>query len=118
MHLPDYVSGDNPHARHYQYAPCTPHIDLWPIHGRTEEEFRRSVPLSDDPVRVITLPALLVKARESEVGELQLSSVVHEDVGPLDIPMNDALVVEVCQSSQHLTTERLEVRLCKLELRL
>lgn len=60
--------------------------------------------------RVKWLQRLLVKTSESEISNLDLSSAVDEDVGGLEIAMDDPVVVQVRYAIEELPKEGLEDR--------
>lgn len=76
-------------------VPSAPHVNLRPINRGAKQKFWRPVPQSDHSVRVITLSPFLIEPCQTEVGEFQLSVAVNKDIGPLDITMDNTLVVEV-----------------------
>jgi len=91
-------------------APCTPHVDALVVHGRTEQELGRLVPLRDDAVRVVGLAPALVEPREAKVGDLEDARAAQEDVGPLEVAVEDAAAVNEAEPLEELLHERLEVR--------
>lgn len=91
-------------------APRAPHVDFGPIHGRAEEQLGRLVPLRDDAVRVVVPTSRGVEAREAKVGNLELAVLGEEDVGPLEVAVEDAALVDEREAVEELLHERLEVR--------
>lgn len=57
---------------------------------------------------VETLQWLLVESGESEIADLDLTFLVDEDVGRLQVAMNDPVVVQVADPVRELPHERFE----------
>ena len=83
-------------------VPSAPHVNLRSINRRAKKKFWRAIPQSDYAVGVIALSPFLIESRQSKVGEFQLPAAVNQDIGPLDITMDNTFVVEVRQACQHL----------------
>jgi hypothetical protein len=98
--------------------PRAPHVHLGAIDCRAKQELRWAVPKGDNSVGIIATPPLLVESSEAKVGELQFTTVVDQDIRPLDITMDNSFVVKIGQSSKHLLAERLKMGVGETKLRL
>ena len=71
-------------------VPCAPHVNLRAIDSRAKQKFWRAIPQSNYSVRVIALSPFLIEPRQAKVGEFQFPATVDQDIGPLDVTMDDS----------------------------
>jgi hypothetical protein len=85
--------------------PRTPHIHFWTVDRRTKQKLWWPVPKGNNAIRVIAAPTLLVKSSKTEIRKFKFTTVVDQDIGPLDVTMDDTFVVKISQPSQHLLAQ-------------
>ncbi len=77
-----------------EYAADAPHVDFGAVFLRAQQEFRASVPEGDDELGELRWWIAVVSCH-AEVGDFDLAPVVHQDVGCLQITVQDPVAVEV-----------------------
>ena len=85
----------------------TPDIHSGSVALLAQQELRRSIPQSNDLVRVLVLAH---GASQTEIGDLQLALAVDQQVRGLEIAVNDAILVHKMQSGEELLRETLDLR--------
>jgi hypothetical protein len=92
---------DRPLGEHLaQDAADAPDVDRGPVFAEAEKELRRPVPAGDDHVGVLWRAGLVVgsreaaedRAREAKVGNLKHARIVDEDVGRLEITVDQVVL--------------------------
>lgn len=81
-------------------AAGAPEVDADAVVGGAEEELRGAVPEGDDAAGERAAAAVVVG--EAEVADLEDAMAVDEEVGALDVAMEDAALVAVLQPRQQL----------------
>jgi hypothetical protein len=92
-------------------APGAPEVDGDAVLGGAEQELRRAVPERDDAAGHGLALGGVEGGGEPEVGDPEHAAVVDEQVGALDVPVQDAAGVAVAQALQDLAHEALNLRL-------
>ena len=90
-------------------APDAPQVDFWAVFLRSQKQFWRAVPESDDELGEFRRRVAVV-ARHAEVGDFHLASVVHEQVGSLQVAVQDPIAVQVFDGGRELGEESLDLR--------
>ena len=91
-----------------EHAPRGPQVDGGAVLVRPQQELRGAVPESDHQAGV-GLQRGPVLARQPEVPDPEASAVREEQVGGLDVAVQDPVVVQVRQPAQQLDHERLDL---------
>lgn len=85
-------------------AADAPGVDRGGVAGRAEEELGRAVPEGDDELGEFGGRVADV-AGHAEVGDLELAAVVEEEIGGLEVAVEDPVVVEVGDARGELEEE-------------
>ncbi len=98
-----------------QHLPAAPDVNGGAVALLAEQQLRRPVPEGDHLVRV--RPVLVLgaeEARQAKVGQLNLALVVHENVGALDVPVEEVVAVAVAETVEQLPHDVTDVRLAEV----
>lgn len=81
-----------------------PHVDGWAVFVGAEEEFGRAVPEGHDQLGKLGRWVAVVPCH-AEIGDLEGAAVVEEEVGGLEIAVEDPVFVEVADTGDKLVEE-------------
>lgn len=107
-------------------ATGTPHVDGWSVAAQLQEQLRRAVPSSDNEGCVISFRlaialaslrhGLIVMAGETEVCNLQASTVVDEEVCGLHVAVENVVVMQVAEALEQLQHVALDLGLREFDV--
>lgn len=89
-------------------AAHAPHVDGGVVGRGPEDELRRAVPERDDELGESRGRWVADISRHAKVGNLELAAVVEEEVGRLEVPVEDPVFVQVRDSGRELEEETLD----------
>lgn len=101
-----------------EHARGAPYVDRRAVLSLAEQQLRRSIPDGDHTVGVVQLSILAKEASKAKIGELELAFVADQDVGCLDVTVEDSATMQVVQSLEQLSRQVLLVRRVQLERRM
>lgn len=87
-----------------------PHIDTRTVFVGAQQELRWAIPERNHAIR-ISATSFAVRTRQTKVGNLQIAVVVDEQVGALDVAVQNFVPVAVLQPTQKLCHVALNLRL-------
>lgn len=76
-------------------SPCTPHVDRGSIDSFTHQQFGTPVPQGNDPVGMVVPLLLVIESSQTKVCKLKYPLAVQQDIGALEITMQNRLSMEV-----------------------
>lgn len=82
-------------------APDAPHVNLGGVLSAPEQEFRRAVPQRNDADRQ-SLHLAVPAPGQAPIGDLEFALLVDEEVGRLEVPVDDFVDVHVVHARQEL----------------
>ena len=92
-----------------EHAGGAPYVDRRAVLSLAEQQLWRPIPDGDHTVGVVQLSTLAEEASKAKVGELELAFVADQDVGCLDVAMEDSPTMQVVQSLEQLPRQMLLV---------
>lgn len=89
----------------------TPDIHSWAIRGSSEKNLRWTIPKRDDAVGIIQLlfACFRVKSSEPKIGNFQLTVIVEQDIGALDVTVKNTAMMEVLKTFKKLLGKMFDV---------